>query len=147
TPNPADDTVTFLAVRHHLEDSELRAALDRGAEAAGHPLRWREQRGRPVAVRAAPGADARIIVLPQPGLAIMTPPAYATLLLDAPTPDAGTRDWRALVERIDAEDSALPEDAVFMITASNLLRLAGVGAVSPGSLAIPEVLSLTISIP
>jgi hypothetical protein len=89
--------------------------------------------------------DDRILALPMPALAIMAPPAYAAQLLgsDVLTPpasagaiDAGGTDarasggeprktagrpnWREIAARIEAEDSALPDDAAFMMTASNL---------------------------
>ena len=168
TPEPHNDKVTFLAARHHLRDAILRAALDRGAAATGHTIEWRTQDGRPVGVRRphapAPGetasldSDDRILVLPQPSLAVMAPPAYAEQLMgrparkaahagDAGIIDGGTADaspapagksraritWRELVSRIDAEDSALPEDAVFMITAANLIVLPGPSPVVPGT--------------
>jgi hypothetical protein len=140
TPNPFDYAVTFLAVRHHLSDAQLRAALDRGAATAGRPIVWHEEAGRPVGVRSGSGRDDRLFVLPRPGLAVIAPPAYAQLLLQrvAGHDDHGRRDWADLIARIDAEDGALPEDAVFMMTASNLLRarqLAGVPA-------LPKVLSM-----
>jgi hypothetical protein len=155
TPNPFDDTVTFLAARHRLDDEGIRAALDRGAAAAGRPIVWRQEAGRPVGVRtsprepppagqpAAPAAvdrDDRLFVLPQTHLAVIAPPAYAKLLLASAAPASsgrgrgdggapaagerppGRRDWTDLVARIDAEDGALPEHAVFMLTATNLLR-------------------------
>ena len=172
TPEPHNDKVTFLAVRHHLKDATLRSALDRGASANGQTIEWRVQDSRPVGVRRsrapAPGepagfnSDDRILVLPQPSLAVIAPPAYAEQLLarparkperagaqagDAGISDGGTADtsqtppgksraritWRELVARIDAEDSALPEDAVFMITAVNLLVLPGPSPVVPGT--------------
>ena len=88
TPNPVDPTVTFLAVRHHLTDGALRAALDKGARATGRRLTWRTERGRPFAERR-PAADdqnylqrdARLIVLATPRLAVVAPPAYRKLLL------------------------------------------------------------------
>ena len=172
TPEPRDDKVTFLAVRHQMKDATLEAALDRGAAASGQTIAWRAEGGRPVGVRrpraAAPresaglNLDDRILVLPQPFLAVMAPPAYAERLLGRPARkpagareaagDAGNIDggmadassaapgkshgritWRELVARIDAEDSALPEDAVFMITAVNLLVLPGPSPVVPGT--------------
>jgi hypothetical protein len=172
TPEPHNDKVTFLAVRHHLKDAALEAALGRGAAANGQTIEWRVQDGRPVGVRRprapAPGEpesfnpDDRILVLPQPSLAVMAPPAYAEQLLgrsmrkparagtaagDAGVVDSGVVNaspvlpgksrtgitWRELVDRIDAEDSALPEDAVFMITAVNLLVLPGPSPVVPGT--------------
>ncbi len=100
--------------------------------------------------------DDRIFVLPQPFLAVIAPPAYAGPLLgiskgaqDRQTGgDAGASQtahavpverkaervgWSELVARIDAEDSALPEDAVFMLTATNLVVFPGVSTVVPGS--------------
>jgi hypothetical protein len=157
TPNPFDDTVTFLAARHHLGDDKMRAALDRGATAAGRPITWREEAGRPVGVRARaredelarPDRDDRLFVLPQSGLAIIAPPAYAKLLLDRAAPrDGGAppprRDWADLVGRIDAEDGAMPEDAVFMMTATNLLRAAGGGDALPSGVpaALPKVITM-----
>jgi hypothetical protein len=167
TPEPRNDKVTFLAVRHRLKDPVLRAALDRGASSTGHAIEWRMEGGRPVGVRrtaaAAPGQSAafdlddRILVLPQPFLAVMAPPVYAEQLLgprsqksagtpgDAGSTDGGAADttspgkkrgriaWRELVAHIDAEDSALPEDAVFMITAVNLIELPGPSPVVPGT--------------
>jgi hypothetical protein len=171
TPEPRNDKVTFLAVRHHLRDTALRAALDRGATATGHVIEWRPEGGRPLGVRrpaAAPGqarglgVDDRIFVLPQPFLAVMAPPAYAEQLVGSSAgkpsqgktegADAGRSDgawraastsppakkttrigWRELVARIDAEDSALPDDAVFMITATNLFVLPGPSPVVPGT--------------
>ncbi len=87
TPNPLDYTVTFLAARHRLKDGELRAALDRGARATGRTLDWRTEGHRPFAERharrPAPSAsrDERLIVLPAPGLVVVTPPVYRPLLL------------------------------------------------------------------
>ena len=85
TPEPRNDKVTFLAVRHHIKDATLQAALDRGAAATGHTIEWRAEDGRPVGVRrpraGVPGGtagldlDDRIYVLPQPSLAVMAPPA------------------------------------------------------------------------
>ncbi len=53
TPNPLDDAVTFLVVRHRLPEEQLMAALGRGAEAAGRPIVWRNEGGRPIGVRSA----------------------------------------------------------------------------------------------
>jgi hypothetical protein len=162
TPNPFDDTVTMLAVRHHLDDARLRAALDRGAEAGGRPITWHEEGGRPIGIRARrpqlpdepprrSDRDDRLFVMPQPGLVVIAPPAYAKLLLpraaDAGAP-AARADWATLVARIDAEDGALPPDAIFMMTATNLLRALGArdepGApLPPGApAALPKVISL-----
>ena len=94
TPNPLDYTVTFLAARHRLKDGELRTALDRGARATGRALDWRTEGRRPFAERhsrhATPGAtrDDRLIVLPAPGLVVVTPPIYRPLLLAMARPRA-----------------------------------------------------------
>lgn len=164
TPEPRDDRVTFLAVRHHMKDAALQAALNRSAAAAHHTIDWRTEGGRPVGVRRLAsvaekttiGPDDRIFVLPQPSLAVIAPPAYAGPLLGkTATPahrqpgDAGVPEtsdaaaasgqkssrisWSELVVRIDAEDSALPEDAVFMLTATNLVIFPGVSPVVPGT--------------
>lgn len=160
TPNPFDDTVTFLAVRHHVTDERLREGLSRSAEAHGRPIAWHDEGGRPVGIRgrsdfansaARADRDDRIFVLPAPGIAVIAPPAYAKLLLQT-APPAGTtaprRDWTELVTRIDAEAGSLPDDAVFMMTATNLLRAAGLGrgdarTVPAGApAALPKVLSV-----
>jgi hypothetical protein len=162
TPEPRDDRVTFMAVRHHLKDAALQAALDRGALSVHHTIDWRTEGGRPVGVRRVASAadkntiqpDDRLFVLPQPFLAVIAPPAYAGPLLgksvgqrtssDAGAPDAGEASgaagrksarisWSDLVARIDAEDSALPEDAVFMLTATNLIIFPGLSPVVPGT--------------
>ena len=96
TPNPTDDAVTFLAVRHHLTDTALKAGLDRAAKAARKPIEWQTIGGRPVGIRRqASGTahegregldrDDRILALPQASLAVMAPPAYAAQLLDLET--------------------------------------------------------------
>ena len=84
TPNPLDYTVTFLAARHHVTDAPMRAAVDRGARATGRVVAWRSEDGRPWGERRARAGstpapatrDARLIVLPAPGLIVVTPPAY-----------------------------------------------------------------------
>ena len=196
TPNPLDYTVTFLAARHHLADTQLRAALDRGAKATGRVLVWRTEGRRPLAERharapASPLAatrDERIIVLPAPGLAVVTPPVYRSMLLrparprtaTAPAPDGGTDGgadargsaaaagpappegdaWRALLRRIDAEDSVLPANAVAMLNAVEIFSAPGLrrglGALSGGvpasgtggapnlDLPVPKVLTLVL---
>ena len=45
TPNPLDPSVTFVAVRHHLDDARVRAALNQAAKASDHTLTWRTQGG------------------------------------------------------------------------------------------------------
>jgi hypothetical protein len=148
TPNPTDDAVTFLAARHHLGEAAFKAALDRSAKAAKKSIAWRSVEGRPVGIRQPEGRvgvgldrDDRVLVLPATTLAIIATPAYAGQLLgtDGHTPgktrtvDGGAFDadagrprprerpnWPEIVERIEAEDSAIPDDAAFMMTASNL---------------------------
>ena len=149
TPNPLDYTVTFLAARHRLKDAELRTALERGATATGRVLTWRTEGRRPFAERharaPASGAtrDERLIVLPAPGLVVVTPPVYRALLFSTakpragslpdggagppatPAPDAGGTGgtdprWGALLRRIDAEDGIMPLDAVAMLSAVDI---------------------------
>jgi len=86
TPNPLDPSVTFVAVRHHLDDARVRAALNASAKESDHKLTWRTQNGRPVAERVAreggaPRRDDRLIMLASPGLTVVTPRAYRALLL------------------------------------------------------------------
>jgi hypothetical protein len=142
TPNPLDAFVTLLVVRHRLSDGELRAALEKGARATHRKLLWRTERGRPFAERrsmesaAAPGSaahrhDERLILLAAPRLAVVTPPSYRKLILESPRgpargsasaapSSAGESGWASLIDRIDAEDSILPADAVAMLSASGL---------------------------
>jgi hypothetical protein len=153
TPNPLDYTVTFLAARHHVSDAAMRAAVDRGARATGRVVAWRSERGRPWGERRARGGaatplptrDARLVVMPAPGLVVVTPPAYRALLLAPPRrpparPDGGAADageadggaagapgssWTALLRRIDAENGLLPPNAVVMATAVDLFKRRG----------------------
>ncbi len=163
TPNPLDDAVTFLAVRHHLTDGALKSGLDRGAARVGRSIAWRMEGGRPFGLRQrpplaggagdAPGEldrDDRVFVLPEPGLAVIAAPAYASLLLP-PAIDGGapktSSDWRRLIARIDAEDGAMPNDAVLMMTAANVFRGRNVDLPSGTSgLDAPEVLTLLVSL-
>lgn len=104
TPNPLDVSVTFVAVRHHLEDAKVRGALNQAAKASDRTISWRTQGGRPIGERHARDTrdarrrwqDDRLIVLAAPGLTVLTPPAYRALLL-APvsSPDAGTAEGDA----------------------------------------------------
>src|SRR3954447_18124632 len=146
TPNPLDASVTFLAVRHHLDDAKVRAALTRGAKASETTLTWRMQGGRPIAERHPLDArrrwrDDRLIVLATPGLTVVTPPAYRALLLAPSAPpdggDAGgtgpdggapastsasTRGWATLLTRIDAEEGLMPPDGAVMVNAVDMLK-------------------------
>lgn len=129
TPNPRDVAVTFLVVRHHLGEDALMRGLSQAAAQAGRPLTWRSQAGRPWAVRAPrpelgrPERDDRLIVLPAPGLAVLTSPAYKALLLPE-TRDAGPGGARSgfagLIERIDAETGLMPDNGVLLLTAAGL---------------------------
>jgi hypothetical protein len=120
TPNPRDPAVTFLAARHHLSDTAMRDALDSGARATGRSITWRTERGRPWAERGAAGDDVgapgnggardqRIVVLPAPGLVVVTPPAYRALLL-APAPPPALRRDPADGGADPAEGAADPPD-------------------------------------
>jgi hypothetical protein len=145
TPNPLDPAVTFLAARHHLSDASMRAAVDRGARATGRVVTWHEEDGRPYGERKAgklaaasasvhdlPATRAsRIIVLPAPGLVVVTPPTYRALLLARPSPppaaDAGagaatTPTWTSLLRRIDAEDTLMPPNGIAMVSAVDILK-------------------------
>src|SRR5436190_13028370 len=148
TPNPLDPSVTFLAVRHHLEDARVRTALNQAARASGHALTWRTQAGRPVAERhareaSAPRADDRLIILAAPGLTVVTPRAYRAMLLApasqadggapdggvaAATPDGGAATaplkggWATLLTRIDAEEGLMPPDGAVMINAVDIFK-------------------------
>ncbi len=155
TPNPRDPSVTFLAVRHHLGEAALRAALVRGARETDRVLAWRREGGRLIGERrakrgAAPPAaatkDDRVIVLSDPGLAIVTPPAYRDLLVGpggsrvggagARSPDGGATDggaaadggagstggWATLLWRIDAEQGLMPEDGAVMVKAVDMFK-------------------------
>jgi hypothetical protein len=151
TPHPTDPTVTFLAVRHHLETSAIRRALNDGARATDRTIGWRPDHGRWIgerrAKRGASGSpvftrDDRLIVLPAPGLAVVTPPAYRALLLAPPSapsrPDAGDEadggapgaggfDWTSLLSRIDAEEGLMPPDGVMMASAVDIFKSSGPG--------------------
>ncbi|HVZ72606.1 MAG TPA: hypothetical protein VHJ20_09545, partial [Polyangia bacterium] len=172
TPNPLDYTVTFLAARHHLGDAAMRAAIDRGARATGRAIAWRSEHRRPWGERkttaAALGApttrDARIIVLPSPGLVVVTPPTYRLLLLATPravaaadggvvdggAPDAGVVEpsWGALLARIDAEDGLMPETGIAMVTAVDILSVAHGGplTVMGATLDLPNVVTAVLGV-
>ena len=122
TPNPMDDAVTFLAVRHHLDEQRLKDGLLR-ASASSRPIEWRMVRERPVGRRAdatGKSRDNRIFVLPTDRLAVIAAPAYADLLIGNGSPDAGVTDWKVLTAQLDAQMDAVPPDAIFVLTASNL---------------------------
>jgi hypothetical protein len=177
TPNPLDDTVTFIVVRHHLSDTAIMTAFARGAEQAGRPLTWNSEAGRPVGIRAAAvstsdgGApslrradrDDRIFVLPEKGLVVMAPPAYAPLLLGkrGGKVDGGVKPselrFRDIVRRIDAEDGATPEDAILVMSATNILgsrtaqralpdSAGGVQIKGPGGLPMPAFVNLVAGV-
>jgi hypothetical protein len=146
TPNPLDYRVTFLAARHHVGDGAMRSAIDRGAHATGRVVAWRSEGGRPWGERrarrgtvASATRDERLIVLPAPGLVVVTPPAYRALLLaparqssdvdggSGASPDAGRAgpSWAALLQRIDDENGLLPANAVAMASAVDLFERSG----------------------
>src|SRR6266498_1598280 len=156
-PDPLDASVTFLAVRHHLDDAKVRAALTRGARASETTLTWRMQGGRPIAERHPLDArrrwrDDRLIMLATPGLTVVTPPAYRALLLAPAAPvDGGVADgagpdggvpgarsaaasaskggWATLLTRIDAEEGLMPPDGAVMVNAVDMFKAR---ASSPG---------------
>jgi hypothetical protein len=151
-------------VRHRLSDAQLRSALERGARATHRRLVWRFERGRPVAERlpryadtpggpgtSGPGRrDARLILLPAPRLAVVTPPSYRRLLLGKGPPPAGDAGdgWASLIGRIDAEDSILPADAVAMLSASGLSAALGprtIGVMG-ASLPTPDVATAVLGL-
>jgi hypothetical protein len=162
TPHPLDPSVTFLAARHHLEDSGLRAALGRGAKATDRVIAWRTEGGRPVGERhprrglppgTPPSRDDRIIVLAAPGLVIVTPPSYRALLraphapagaVDAgATSDSGVSadggapgaiDWASMLWRIGAEEGLMPPEGALMVSAVDIFKTAN------GARGLPPVL-------
>jgi hypothetical protein len=162
TPNPLDYTATFLAARHHVSDAAMRSAIDRGARATDRVVAWRTQDRRPWGERHARGPaaatrDERIIVLPAPGLVVVTPPAYRALLLgparqasaegsvgdggvDAGDAGAPAPSWASLLRRIDDETGLLPADAVAMASAVDLFKRA------PGA-PPPELLGVELEVP
>lgn len=121
----------------------------------GRPVGIRQQ------PKTAPGSssfdrDDRILVMPETNMAIIATPAYAAQLLgvDPANPtvranayiDGGVSDgkpeapkapprvqWRDIVERIDAEDTAVPEDAAFMLSATNVFGATPSTLVAPGT--------------
>ena len=168
TPDPTDDAVTFMAVRHHLGDAALKSGLDRGAKAAKKPIEWLTVGGRPVGLRRKPQSpgheipdrDDRILALPQASLAIIAPMVYAGQLLDtdlaarsssSPAIDGGAPDalgpagpqrkpispsrWRNVAARIEAEESAMPDDAAFMMMATGLFAPVSTG---PSGFLVPS---------
>ena len=117
----------------------------------GRPVGLRQQakNGEPNAMIF--DRDDRILVLPETNMAIIATPAYASQLLgvdpanptgkstSASSVDSGAIDakaasspprttprvdWRDIIDRIDAEDAAVPEDAAFMMSATNLFSSA-----------------------
>lgn len=136
TPNPADDAVTFLAARHHVDEAAFKTALDRSARTEKKSIQWQTIEGRPVGIRQQGTRDGfdrddRLLVLPSRTLALIATPAYAGQLLgkdaqakaraiDGGPPAAKRPNWPEIVERIQAEDDAIPDEAAFMMTASNL---------------------------
>jgi hypothetical protein len=177
TPDPRDPSVTFLAARHHLTDAAVRAALDRGARASGHVIVWRTEGRRPFAERHAragssgPAAarDERLIVLPAPGLVVVTPPAYRPLLLArrrpavpdggeaATVPDGGadaaaadaspSPSWSALLRRIDAEDGVMPANGIAMMSAVDIFKASSTGATAVVyGMEVPRALTAVLGI-
>jgi hypothetical protein len=139
---------------------------------------WRTERRRPWGERHALASDTapadpavardeRIIVLPAPGLVVVTPPTYRALLLAAPkkaaVPDGGTGadggaapadaappppSWTTLLRRIDAEDGLLGPNAVAMASAVDLFKSRGGAPVSflGTTLDIPRLLTIVLGV-
>jgi hypothetical protein len=109
-----------------------------------------ERRARKGAVSPAPASsDDRLLVLSDPGLAVITPPAYRALLLGAGAareargrdsgapgadadPDGGATagaaagaGWASLLWRIDAEEGLMPPDGVVMLKATDMFKASG----------------------
>ncbi len=147
----------------------------------GRPVGIRRPAQNPSTPTTALDRDDRILALPEPSLAIIAPPAYTALLLGSAAPawpdsavdaggagergvnpsrkPAGRVSWHDLVARLDAEDSAMPDDAAFMMTATRLLFPSGApGYVVPatrgasddspprpvGSGPVPETITLVV---
>jgi hypothetical protein len=182
TPNPMDYKVTFLAARHRVSDAAMRSAIDRGARATGRTVAWRtearrpwgERRARtaPAATEAPPSRDERIIVLPAPGLVVVTPPTYRALLLAPPArkppasdggvPDSGVADagassaqppsstasWTTLLRRIDAEDGLLGPTDVAVASAVDLFKARAGAPVSflGTSFDIPRLIKVVLGV-
>jgi hypothetical protein len=147
TPDPANPRVTFLALRHHLDAASLRAALSRGLEGTDRKLDWSDRSGHFVGERVLVGPDAgpvknryaedRLIMLFDPGLAVVTPRAYEQLLFEPSSPEGGVDagaplpGWASLPARIEAEERlALPE-AVISVKMVGLLASRGGRADAP----------------
>lgn len=156
TPNPLDDAVTFLGVRHHLEDGALMQALGRAATGAGRPIEWTEMRGRPVGLRpsnARQTRDDRVFVLPEAGWAVIAPQAYVSLLLPELSPagdgKAAEESFAALAARLRGEENAMPPDAVLSAAVSDMLS-AGPGrqldVPGAGPLPVPSFIEANVSL-
>ncbi|MCG5054227.1 MAG: hypothetical protein KA712_14780 [Myxococcales bacterium] len=143
TPNPLDDAVTFLGVRHHLTDDALMESLGRAATGRGRPLTWERHRERPVGLRPShAGRDDRLFVLPAPGWAVIAPGTYMQLLVPelvpGADPHAAPESWESLTGRLRGEEAVMPEDAVLMATMHALLAAdAGQTITVPGAGALP----------
>ena len=140
TPDPPDPRATVLVARHRLQPAELRAAFDRAAAATNRVLNWRDDGRYPFGQRRAavprPGAgpDNRLFILPEPGVVVVTTPAYMRALFSTPGADGGTPEddpWRALPRqgRADGEQPA-PAGALVSVTvvgdrSASILGLAG----------------------
>ena len=138
TPDPRSPGSTFLAARHHLADDDMRAALERGADAAGQRLVWSEVGGHLVGERHArveeggagrsPDGDDGLVIMAAPGLVVVAPRLYRSLLAAAPAGgvDAGGApatiafDGPALRARLDAQAAALGDDGFALATAVDL---------------------------
>ena len=112
TAEPADPRTTVLVARHRLSPADLRVAFDHAAATTNRVLTWRDDARFPFGQRRAsiprPGAspDNRLFILPEPGVVVVTTPAYMRTLFSVPRSDGATPDddpWRALPHHVDAE--------------------------------------------
>lgn len=154
TPDPTNAAVTFLAVRHRLSNDALKKALNRGAASMGQSVAWKEIEGRPVGIRRwnkpnrmTVDGDDRIFVLLTPSLAIMATPAHAKLILGNDLQSGSQKGLEDLVSKIDAEDGAMPEDAVFMMVANQLFANADYTNDTPAENVTSRPLRITANLP
>ena len=159
TPDPADARATVLAARHRLQDSELRAAFARGAAATNRVVNWRDDAryafGQRRAAIPRPGAspDNRLFILPEPGVVVVTTPAYLRMLFAAPRTDGATPEddpWRALpAPRHTGGEGPAAAGPIASVTvagdrAASILGLTGARAFTVAAATVPEpVVSVT----
>ncbi|HEY2730423.1 MAG TPA: hypothetical protein VGK52_10805 [Polyangia bacterium] len=172
TPDPRSPASTFLAARHHLAEDDMRAALNRGAEAAGQRLAWRVEDGHPIAERrartdefgsdgsTAAEDDTRLVMMAAPGLVVVAPRAYGSLLTAASAQPAAARDAGGDAEppaiafdglslrlRLDAQGEALGADDLAIVSGVDLNEPWARQALSLGSNEAPHAISVVVQSP